>query len=114
MRRTDTGALTEDPAAKPPERRWTARYGPTRRGRPSIVKTVSYMPGGWPIAGNEVRYRTHKVCSSIVARTLAGDRSECPTPTVWRVEVLHRGLIKTAYWCDPHLPEQDRPTDALF
>lgn len=113
MRKNDTDVLTEDPTAKPPERRWTASYGPARRGRPATVKTVAYMPGGWPMAGNEVRYRTHKVCSSIVARTLAGDRTDCPDPTVWRVQTTRQGLRHTAYWCDQHLPADDRPPAAL-
>lgn len=103
--------LTLDPTARPPERRWTVRYAPAPGRRPTVVKTVAYMPGGWPMKGNEVRYRTHKVCASIVARTAAGDRSECPDPTVWRVEVARRGLSHTAYYCDVHLPDDDRPPD---
>lgn len=102
-------ALTPDPTAKPPERRWIAEYGPIRRGRPSSIKTVAHMPGGWPVKGNEARYRTHRACRSIVARISAGDRSECPTPTVWRVQSRRRGMVTTAYWCDEHLPDEDRP-----
>ena len=105
--------LAEDPTARPPERRWTASYGPARRGRPSVVKAVAFMPGGWPMEGNEARYRTHKVCASIVARTLNGDRSECPDPTVWRVRETRRGLMRTAYYCDHHLPDGDRPPATL-
>jgi len=106
-----TDVLTEGPAVKPPERRWTAAYGPTRRGRPTVVKTVAHMPGGWPVTGTETRYRTRQSCASIIARTLTGDRSECPDPVVWRVQTTRNGITDARYWCDQHLPDDDRPKD---
>lgn len=113
MRRNDPETLTEDPTAPPPQRRWTARYGPARRGRPSVVKTVAWWPGGWPVTGNERRYRTHQSCATILTRITAGDRSECPDPVVWRVQTTRAGITRTTYWCDAHLPDTDRPAATL-
>lgn len=105
--------LTEDTSAKPPERRWIASCGPARRGRPSIVKTVAHMPGGWPSSPADPSYRAHKVCASIVVRTLNGDRTECPD-VVWRVQTTRRGLMHTGYYCDRHLSDDDRPPATLI
>src|SRR6185437_12901775 len=48
----------------------------------------------------------------LATRILAGDRSPCPTPTVWRVQATRNGITDARYWCDQHLPDDDRPKDA--
>lgn len=70
-------------------------------------KTVTYAAEGWPLRRGRPQDGS-KPCRSVVDRIVRGDRSSCPTPTVWRVTVTRRGIADSRYWCDTHLPDEDR------
>lgn len=99
--------LTEAPAPSP-LRRWTSKTAPEPGMKRTAHKTVEHDPAGHGIGP----YKPEgEVCNSIFDRAKGGDTSRCPTPSVWRVSVTRGRRTLTAYWCDEHLPCNDRPAD---
>ena len=70
--------------------------------------TVTHNPDGWPLAPNRYGYPGFEMCGATQTLTRQG-LPACETPPVWRVQKFSGRYTWTSYFCDEHLPTEQRP-----
>lgn len=76
--------------------------GASRRHRTTVE--VEYDPDGWPLEPNDCHYPGLKLCCTQNVRI-------CRLPPVWQVTRWERNSRLRGWYCDEHLPDEDRPGD---
>lgn len=80
------------------------------RGKPGVgleVITASRNPHGWRVANLARSWPEWEICANIMRSGPPG----CPR-SYWRVVTRARNRTLTGYWCDEHLPDDERPPPA--
>ena len=79
----------------------------TGRGKPGVgqaVITASYNPHGWRVTSLSRIWPEWEICGDIMRSGPPG----CPR-SEWRVKTRKWNSTYTGYWCERHLPDDERP-----